>query len=230
MTIQNNRISAQPKQKDIFDVLKKDILLSMNCHAIATVQSFDSNNMTVRATLNYGKTFFKRDDSTADYSPYIVDYPVLADVPIYVLGDGADCALTFPIKPGAVCSILFNDRDIDNYITSGKVGLAVSTPRLHSFADGVALIGLRPYTDPIPNYDTVRAVLKNGHTMVGVGITQIKISNDNTTLNTLLQSLVSAIKQLTIDVGGVGPGQGVVSSTSLSTLSNIATNISGLLE
>ncbi|CAK9250669.1 unnamed protein product [Sphagnum jensenii] len=79
-----------------------------------------------------------------------------------------------PIAQGDQCLILFNDRSIDNWFTSGQVQPLASS-RLHSFSDGIALVGLNYLNNGVTkltNYDSTRAVLRNSTTGVGVSSTK----------------------------------------------------------
>jgi hypothetical protein len=206
---------SDPNLADLLDLLKKDILLNFSSHHIGMIQSFNAVTQTATATINYKKTRFKFQTATGLFAPTLVDYPVLIDCPVISLGGGSS-ALTFPIVQGDECLIFFNDRDIDNWF-QGAGGGACATLRLHSFSDAIILVGVRSLAHVLPAYDTVRAVLRNGAgglTMVGVGPTLIKIANATTTLNTLLQSLITDIQNLVtqvaaITVTGVTTGGGV---------------------
>ena len=193
MSIQFNRVAAEPSLRDLLDLHKKDLMLSLNCHAIATVQSFNEANQTITATINYKKTYFQLNKKTNVYVPFNLDYPLIIDCPVVILG-GGPCSLTFPIAAGDECLILFNDRDIDNWFQGGPP-MEVASGRLHSFSDGIALVGLRNSQRSLQAYDTTRVVLQNGTTKVGVGATKVIISN-GTTLNTLLGNLISTIQSL----------------------------------
>lgn len=223
--VQNPKVT-EPNLSDLLGLLKKDILLSLFCHAIGTVQSFDSAKQTVTATINYKKTYL-RQDQAGQFNPVLVDYPILLDVPVVILG-GGNANLTFPIAQGDECLILFNDRDIDNWFQSGQVG-PVASNRLHSFSDGFALIGVRSLARSLAGYDTSRAVLANGTTLVGVSASKVKIANALHTLNGLLQSLISQIQLIT--VSGVTTGPGVSGPpVNAAALAAIATQIGTLLE
>lgn len=239
--IQQNLIPQDPGLKDLLDLLKKQILLTTNCHHIGTVQSFDAENQTATATINYRRTYFNLNKSTGNYDPVLKEYPTLIDCPVIFLG-GGNAALTFPVSKGDECLVLFNDRDIDNWFQGGGSG-ALATPRLHSFSDGLILVGLRSLAHSIDDFDTTRAVLRNGDALVGVGDTLVKIANNSTTLNTLLQTLVTDIRNLVaataaITVTGVTSGGGIsgppVNAAAItavgSSLSALATQIGGLLE
>lgn len=216
-----NQMQAELDFKDLLDLVKKDIKLDINCHGIATVQEFDSVKLVVKATMNYSQTYYQQnlDGSTA---PIQKDYPILVDCPVIILG-GGNCSLTFPIQKGDECLILFNDRDIDNWAKGARSG-PVASNRLHSFSDGIALVGfIKPSV-----YDAVRTVLRNGDTYIGVSSTKVKIANGTTTLNTLLGQLINAIKAITTLNSDLTTG--AVSAASQANLTSIATQIGGLLE
>lgn len=224
---------TDPTLKDLLDVLKKDILLNFNCHAIAKVESFNPDMQTVQATILYPWSKLQKQSSGA-YETVWPQYPLIVDAPVIIFR-GGDWALTFPISVGDECLILFNDRDMDNWFAGGQ-SAPVASGRLHAFTDALALIGPRSSGNVLSSYDTTRAVLANGETMVGVGETLIKIANATTTLNTLLQSLITAINGIKVDPGTFQvsgtpvTGQGEVATASQSALSSIASDISGLLE
>lgn len=231
-TIQSNQVPAQPRLKDAFDLLKKDILLSLNAHALATIQTVDFTAQTVTATINYTKTVFVQNAQGENVSTNVA-YPTLVDVPFISIA-GGNAYLAIPPTAGDQAIIFFNDRDIDNWFLGSRPGPVgpVASGRLHSLADGIALVGLNKIT----SYDSTRAVLRKGNAMVGLTSELVKISNEITTLKTLLDNLITAIKGITVSPGtftaGATPvtGSGVVSSGSQTTLDGITTQIGTLLE
>lgn len=239
--LQQNLIPNDPTLSDLLNLLKKEIMLDLNCHHPATIQSFDAVAQTVTATINYTKTFFQLNSATRQYDPIQVNYPIIVDCPIIVMS-GGDAHLTFPIAKGDECLMLFNDRDLENWLQSGQVG-PVATSALHSFADAIALIGLNSSANLIQDYDAVRAVLRNGNAKVGVGTDKILIANTDSTLNTLLQNILTQLENLAtaaaaITVTGVqggggtsGPPSNASTFTAVSSqLSSLATQLGGLLE
>lgn len=180
---------------DTLNLLKKDVFLSMNCHAVATIQSFDASNQTASATIAYQKVFFRVNSKTQAYEPYLLPYPLLIDAPVICLGGGA-AALTFPITAGDECLILFNDRDIDNWFASNPGG-SPATARSHAFTDGFILVGIRSLSNVIENYDTANVVLQNDQAQVAIGPSLIRISNATQDLKTILVALVNAIETAT---------------------------------
>jgi hypothetical protein len=233
MTMTNivqNSTPTEPSLSDLLNLLKKEIFIDLNCHHLATIQSFNSTTQTVQATINYTKTSFTLDVSTNLYVATQTNYPLIVDMPVVILGGGS-AYLTMPIAQGDQCIILFNDRSIDNWFQGGQVG-PVATSRFHSFADGVALVGLNYLTGTgnttaLMNYDSARAVLRNGTTGVGVSTTKVKIFNATTTLNTVLQNILTQLQTLANTNAVNGSPVNPAVATQLATL---ATQLGGLIE
>jgi hypothetical protein len=161
--VQQNLIPNEPELKDLLALHKKDIFLSMNCHAIATIQSFDPTKQTASATVNYKKTYFKP-DTAGVYRPVLVDYPQLIDCPVIFLGGGGS-VLTFPVAAGDECLVMFNDRDMDKWF-QGASSSAVATPRLHSFSDAIIMVGLRSLANSVEDFDAENPQIKSGNVTV----------------------------------------------------------------
>lgn len=82
-----------------------------------------------------------------------VNLPLLVDVPV-VFPHSRDFALTFPVKAGDECLVVFASRCIDAWWQSGGVG-APAENRMHDLSDGFAIPGpwsqaarLAPPADP----------------------------------------------------------------------------------
>lgn len=85
-----------------------------------------------------------------DGTRQLQNYPTLVMCPVITLFGGVDF-LSLPIKPGDNCVVLFNDRELDNWLYSGD-GQAPTTPRLHDLSDGIAIVGIRSLTNSIASY------------------------------------------------------------------------------
>ncbi len=167
--VQQNQIPNEPELADLLALLKKDILLGFNCHHVGTIQSFNSTQQTATATINYRRTYFRPDPAGGgEYVAELVPYPVLLDCPVLFLGGGSG-VLTFPVEEGDECVILFNDRDIDNWF-SGSSDSAVATPRLHSTADALILVGVRSLANVVPEFSGSKIELrtKDGTSKVSI--------------------------------------------------------------
>lgn len=241
-TPQLNNPIPNPNLKDLLALLKKDIFLSLSCCHIGTIQKISTTTQRVDVSINYTKTVSKLDKVKGKYIPVQESYGLLLDLPVFIIG-GADACLTMPIAVGDTCAVLFNDRAMDNWYQSGQVGQSPPSTRLHSFADGIALVGVRSANKAIANYDATRAVLRNGNAQVAVGTSLIKIANDTYDLKALLQELITDLKTLitqtaAITVIGVTSGGGTsglpanaAAITAISAqLDTVSTKIAGLLE
>src|SRR3954465_2678155 len=130
-------IFGEPNLKTLLDLHKKEIFLSLNCHAIATVQDFDAVTQTVTATINYAQVYYQQ-DAAGNYTQQLVDYPPLVECPIVNLCGGGSY-LTVPVTKGDQGLILFNVGDLENSFSEQNTKQLASS-RLHSFQDAVALV------------------------------------------------------------------------------------------
>ena len=219
-----------PGLKDLLDALKQDIMRDLNCHGIATVQSFsqaDNGKFVIQATMNYQKTYWQPQPS-GSYIPQLVSYPILVDCPAIVLGGGST-ALTFPIQAGDQCLIMFNDRDIQNWFAGAQSG-PVATPRCHSFADAIAFVGFQT----VESYDSTHAIITNAAgAKVGVQASGdlCLISNNSGSLRDVLLELVSVLNTF---AGALGAASDPVVSTAADALTaafpTVSSEIKALLE
>lgn len=238
MTIVANETSLS----DLLMYFKKEIFMSLNCHHIGTITSFDPEKQVCQATINYKKTYF-RSNASGQQETYYEDYAILIDAPAIILsGGGAN--LTFPIAAGDECLCIFNDRDIDTWWASGQVK-ENETGRMHSFTDALILVGLKSQAKKIASYDMQHAQLTWGSAKLGITDSKVLVSNTSDTLNGLLQDLITQVKtlseqcsqiQVTAVSGGPptsmsGPPKNASDIAAVGTeLSSIAGKLSALLE
>lgn len=78
--------------------------------------------------------------------------PLLVDVPV-VFPRGGGCTITFPVKAGDECLVVFSDRCIDFWWQSGGVQEPVD-PRQHDLSDAFAFIGPQSQAEVIGNIST----------------------------------------------------------------------------
>ena len=115
---------------DVTRELRRQIFTELNCVAIGEIESFDQPTQSAKIRLAYKRRINGR----------VIDYPVLLDCPVVLL-QGGGAYITFPVKAGDSCLVLFCDRDIDRYWVDGTIA-APDSPRKHSLSDGIALVGL----------------------------------------------------------------------------------------
>lgn len=216
-----NQIPGNPTLRDLLDQLKKEIFLSMSCHHVATIDTFDPVTQTATATVAYKKTFYKK--GASGYEPTLIDYPLMLSCPVFFAG-GGNTAMTFPVKKGDECLAAFNDRDIDKWF-AGQTGGSLNSNRLHSFADALLFVGFRSKGTKLAGFDGTRASLRGnaaGTTVVAAGETLIQIANAQGTLNTHLQSLCSELQTM------IGHLQTLVAQTAAITLGPGAFQVGGV--
>jgi hypothetical protein len=129
---------ASPTTADMLNRVKYDASREVNCHLICKIESIN----IAKNTITCSSAFKRRMSDDTE-----LDYPVFVDVPLFILSGGG-ASLFIPPKVGDWCLLCFNDRDIDNWWYSGKVRTPAS-PRAHSLSDGIAIVGVRPQSDPL---------------------------------------------------------------------------------
>lgn len=159
MTQNLNLLPNNPTLKDLLDYHGKQLKQEFNCHHIGTIKEFDETTQTAQIDINYTKTF-QQLTSNGNVNIITQNYPLIADCPVICLGGGVG-SLTFPIENGDECLVFFNDRDLDNWF-NGSSSAAPNTPRLHSFADAIALVGVRSLANVLEDYPTDAVSLNYG--------------------------------------------------------------------
>jgi len=148
---------------------------TMNCVKIGRIVSFNKQEQTASVEIlhfmdeNYN--LYQKEDSS---------YPILCGVPVVVLqGGGAN--ITFPIKEGDQCLVLFCDYMMDNWWISGDVSKS-DFPRKHDLSDAIAIVGLSALPNVIKDYSDYLHLKYNEKSDIVIG-EQIDVNNDNINLN-----------------------------------------------
>ncbi len=194
--VTQNLIPNDPSLRDLANLIQKDTLQQLNCHAIGTVQSFNPLAQTATATINYKQAFSQPNPVTGVYDTRLEDYPLLIDCPVMVLG-GGNGALTFPIDTGDECLVFFNDRDIDSWFSSGGTGSTPATARLHAFPDAIIMVGIRSLPNALIDYDSSATVLRNK-----LGTVKVSLDDDGVIVETAAGTTVTvADGDVTVECG-----------------------------
>ena len=101
------------------------------------------------------------------------DYPVITRIPVSFLRWGG-FVIRCPLKKGDVVTLAVSDRELERWLASD--GIKTVEPRgrrIHSINDAVAMPGLSPWSDPIPN-------LADGELVIGLedGSGEMRIKAD----------------------------------------------------
>ncbi|MCC2903929.1 phage baseplate protein [Klebsiella pneumoniae] len=117
------------------------------------IQSFDPDAAT--AVVQPAIRYIERDN---DGNKSTKDYPLLVDVPV-VFPRGGGCTLTFPVKEGDECLVIFADRCIDFWWQSGGVQEPVDG-RMHDLSDAFCIVGPQSQAKKISGISTTAAQLR----------------------------------------------------------------------
>jgi hypothetical protein len=198
LSFPQNVTPVEPELADLLALFKKEVFLDLNAHAIAKIQAFNPIKQTATASVNYQKTYFVQDNITGKLLPKLQSYPFLADCPVVFAG-GAAGAITIPPVVGDDCLVFFNDRDIDKWF-NGSTTSAPASSRLHAFADGILLVGLRSLNNVLLNFDMDGITLRTRD-----GLTKLKIKSDGTqiiaTVGPAMEMVLSADGTVSITNG-----------------------------
>lgn len=178
------------------------------------IQSFDPDAVT--AVVQPAIRYIERDN---DGNTSTQDYPLLVDVPV-VFPRGGGCTLTFPVKEGDECLVIFADRCIDFWWQSGGIQEPVDG-RMHDLSDAFCIVGPQSQAKKISGISTTAAQLRtdDGSAIIELAAGgAVTITSPQITINGPLQvngeitstgdQVAGGISQIGHTHGGVEPGGG----------------------
>jgi len=166
-----------PTLYDILLQFKKNIMTSINCIQIATIESYNSLTNTASVSIN-----FKRKLKNGD----IIEYPILEDCPVFVL-TGGSASITMPIEKGDTCLILFVDRNINDWFSTGEV-MEPPNNRCHDISDGIVIVGIKSLLDV--------SLPSNTGLCINGGSKKISIINDVDSIKDQLDSFIDSVTDI----------------------------------
>lgn len=141
-------------EQQALDAHKQSIFANLRVAMPGIIQSFDpvAVTCTVQPAI-YGQKIGENGGLITE------EMPILPDVPV-VLPRGGGCTMTFPVKPGDECLLIFSDRCIDFWWQSGGVQEPVD-PRQHDLSDAFAIIGPQSQASKISGISTSAAQFRS---------------------------------------------------------------------
>ena len=127
-----SRDEKTPDLSTLFRVLQEAHQAAMWTALPARVTAFNAQAMTVTA-----QPLIKGAQNDENGNHQQVDMPLLPDLPV-VFPSGGGFTLTFPIKEGDECLVVFSARCIDGWWQSGENAPAPDE-RMHDLSDGFAI-------------------------------------------------------------------------------------------
>ncbi len=150
----------------------KNFSKNFNCVKLGKITGVNYSNQTVNV-----QVLHKMKDDFNPRTQKLIDYPPLQQVPFVVLG-GGDSRLTFPIKVGDNCLLLFCDYEIDRWWDTGEP-LPATYDRRHNISDAFALIGVHSMADLIQGYSNYVRLQYSSSSGITIG-EKIELQNAET--------------------------------------------------
>jgi len=151
--------NSNPAITNLADNIKQGIstrLKDLHTAMPGIVESFDSVKQTASVKPAIKRVFITREGNEEMLVP--AELPVLINVPVQ-FPRGGGFSLTFPIKKGDECLLVFAERSFDSWHKFGGVQ-DPSARRFHSLSDATAMVGLSSLPNKVPNYDPVNTQIK----------------------------------------------------------------------
>jgi hypothetical protein len=188
-----------PDLRVLLDSFSLEIAKQINCVRPGIIQAVYSNN-TVDIQIAQQQVTSVQADGTKTFA----QFAFLKDVPIYTLGGGG-VTITFPIKVGDECLVLFCDREIYNWYLTGQIS-APTSPRLHDFSDAICLCGLRSVPNNLSGISTSEAQIRSndGATSIGLNPTTYKITLTSTVEVIVNSPLTTIVGNMNVEGTGGG--------------------------
>ena len=180
MPLNNQALSNNITMYSVLQALKDTINYNMNCVKIATVIEYNPELMTAKCRVNNKRLRQLKQDG----NQILEDYPdIFAKVHFFGWGD---IGATYPIKPGMEGILLFNDRELQTWFTTGEAG-KLAYERCHDLTDAIFICGLhsQPNIEQVPYLENcLNLFYQQGSIQISNGTI---IINGDTTINGNLQ-------------------------------------------
>ncbi|MFA7867635.1 Gp138 family membrane-puncturing spike protein [Escherichia coli] len=150
-------VSDQTRSGDLAETFKSERETTKNQIRVALpgiVQSFDPDAVTAVV-----QPSIRSVETDNDGNRVTKNYPLLVDVPV-VFPRGGGCTLTFPVKAGDECLVVFADRCIDFWWQSGGIQEPVDE-RMHDLSDAFCIVGPQSQAKKIGDISTSAVELRS---------------------------------------------------------------------
>lgn len=150
----------------------------LNCMRVGIIQNFYADDLTADVLIANKKTINLNSDGTQNVRNYALIRAKVCYCTPYI---------TYPLKAGDECILLFSDREIESWFINGNVNAEIY-PRLHDLTDAIAIVGLRS----LPN---MISILTNALHLF-YGSSDIQILENQININSTLLNIVGNTKQM----------------------------------
>lgn len=150
---------TKPRLPIVLETTKQELLEQINCVKIGVVQAFYPGNAETSPTVDVKIAFTQVVVIAPDGTRTLAEYAELKGVPVS-FQQGGGCIATFPVAQGDECLLLFNDKQLDNWLLSGA-GQPPTINRMHDWSDAMAIVGVRSNPRGIAGISTTTAQLRS---------------------------------------------------------------------
>ena len=179
----DNRIVVSEEQKIDLDFWRH--AMKLNTCIPAIVDEFDPVTQRVSASpAIMGK--YVKPDNTVEYIPC----PKITNIPLAIT-KGAGLTITYPIKKGENCTLIFSQRSIDNFLIENGIQRPYDTDspeyttlRCMDMTDAMCFPGVITNKEAISSYDNDAIEIRNsdGETKLTVKENSLKFLQGNATI------------------------------------------------
>ena len=153
--------TARPiEDREVYDSILKGAKQSIRVSMPGIIKSFDPETVTcvVEVSIYIPRPESAEGKSIDRLGQDNVFYPLILDAPV-IFPRGGGCTLTFPVKEGDECLVVFADRCIDFWWQSGGVQNG-SRGRMHDYSDAFVIPGPQSQAKKISGISTTAAQLR----------------------------------------------------------------------
>lgn len=151
-------------QQQFFDALKAALYSSLRVSIPGIIQDFDPE--TVTCTVQPAIKGAVPDDAGNFVS---ADMMLLTNVPV-IFPRGGGCTITFPVKEGDECLLVFGDRCVDFWWQSGGIQ-EPADERQHDLSDAFAIVGPQSQAKKISGISTSAMEIRSDN-----GVTKLSLN------------------------------------------------------
>lgn len=131
------------------------------------------------------------------------DMPAITGVPV-IMPCTARAGLDLPVATGDGCLLVFSDRSIDRWLYQGG-SVEPDDRRKHDISDAIAIIGLKPFSQPEIDPNTTDVRLRHGLAKVTLNPDgRLDIGNSATTMLTIQEKLIDMLIEA-VTATAIGP-------------------------
>ena len=192
---QNGRI-ANPKLRDLLDHAKAATKSEINCVLLGTIKAFYPDVQTADIEVAFWKLYRQSvpvaENQMADG---YLKYPALINCPVFFLSGGLG-RFTAPVEAGDTCIVLFCDKDMDTFVTTGQVGKP-NSDRSHHLSDGIALVGIRTALNQVADYRQDGVEMRYMGNYLAIKSGGVEMNANGKSAATAFQNLLSTLKNAT---------------------------------